>query len=323
MHKRRSVLAAVTALLMAMVTLSGCSDSSEDSGSEDGLRVAFTPGFSTLAMHVADTEGIFKKHGLDIDLTEGIDLATYISALDNQYDISMVTSGVFLPAAQRLDVVAVAGMQINVEDPPNSVVMTDDDSIQGPMDLVGKTVGTASITGTSAQALQYLVKEGGGDPNSVRIVQVGFGEQADQLKAGNVDAVISALPFWTGLESAGYRVVFDAAFEAAKTATGADVSLSAFWGATQSYADENADKIEAFRSALTEAVQWITDNETEARGMLVDWLGVDEQTSKNAPLPAVSVDITAEQLEPSIVLMESLETIPPGLKADDVIWTAP
>lgn len=328
MTKKTRMRATLTALLLAVVALSGCgggsgSDGGGKSGGNDTLRVGFTPGFSTLPVHVAKTQGIFKKNGLNVELTEGVDLATYVAALDNQYDISMVTAGVFLPAAQKLGVVAVGGMQINVADPRNSVLMTDDDSIRKPLDLVGKTVGTPSLTGTSSQAVKYLIQEAGGDPDRVRLVQVGFGEQADQLKSGNVDAVISALPFWTGLEDAGYRVAFDAAYEAAKVATGATESLSAFWGATRSYADANAEKVEAFQTSIAEAIQWISDNEPEARGMLVDWLGVDEKTSKTAPLPAMSAEVTAEQLEPSIVVMESLGSIPKGLKADEVIWSGP
>jgi ABC-type nitrate/sulfonate/bicarbonate transport system substrate-binding protein len=49
------------------------------------LRVAFTPGQSTLAVHAGLVNGYFKQNGLDVTLTEGQHLPTSIAALDKQW----------------------------------------------------------------------------------------------------------------------------------------------------------------------------------------------------------------------------------------------
>ena len=116
------------------------------------LRVAFTPGHSTLAVHAALVNGYFKQNGLDVTLTEGQDLPTFIAALDKQYDISMTTAPIFLNAvAQGVPVKAVAGMQLTVSDPPTNPLLTKNPAINSVKDLAGKTVGGPTLTGEGLQ----------------------------------------------------------------------------------------------------------------------------------------------------------------------------
>ena len=328
MKSRSLVLWAIIALVMG--TLVGCGQTNSSAGSngsdsaERGLttvRVAYPQGAATLPLRLGQTQGIFEKHGLKLAATEGVDFATYIASLGKQYDLSAASPGILFPAMTKMPLVAVAGMQLNAANPKNSVLVTKDPSINSVKDLAGKRVGVAIVTGSNVQALNYLLEAEGVDPKSVKYVQVGFAEQADQLRAGNVDAVVSAIPFWTVLEQAGNRIVLDVYVEASKAATGREESFNVAWIAQESYANEHPEILKSFKAALAESIEFMYNNESVAQAELVEWLGMDPELAKNAPVPSVSAEITKEQMEPMLVIAEAAGVVQNGaVNLDEAIW---
>jgi ABC-type nitrate/sulfonate/bicarbonate transport system substrate-binding protein len=272
------------------------------------LRVAFTPGHSTLPVHAALVNGYFKQNGLDVTVTEGQDLPTYIAALDKQFDISMTVATIFLGAvAQGVPVKAVAGMQLTVSDPPSNPLLTKDPSINSVKDLAGKTVGVPALTGASVFSLQYLLQKNGVDPNSVKLVMVTFPEQADQLNAGRIDAALSAPPFYVPLLNSGFRNIVDTTAEATKEVTGNPnaVSVNAFFVASDSFVSQHPDEYKAFRKSLQQGIDWMKSNDPDARQMLQQWLQLTPEVAKASPTPADSSEISADQIQPWVAVMQT------------------
>lgn len=327
MKSRAVILLALITLVMG--ALAGCGQGSSSAGSKGSdpagelttVRVAYPQGSATLPVRLGQTQGIFEKHGLKLEATEGVDFATYIASLGKQYDLSAASPGIMFPAMAKMPLVAVAGMQMNVADPKNSVLVTNDPSINSAKDLAGKRIGVAIVTGSNVQALNYLLEAEGVNPKSVNYVQVGFAEQADQLKAGNVDAVVSAIPFWTVLEKAGNRVVFDVYVEASRAATGREESFNVAWVAQEGFANENPEVVKSFKAALAESIEFMYSNEAVAQAELVEWLGMDSELARSAPIPSVSAEITKEQMEPMLVIAEAAGVVPEGVvDLDKAIW---
>jgi NitT/TauT family transport system substrate-binding protein len=273
------------------------------------LRVAFTPGHSTLPVHAALVNGYFKQNGLDVTFTEGLDLPTYIAALDKQWDISMTVAPIFLNAvAQGVPVKAVAGIQLTVSDPPSNPLLTKDPSINSVKDLPGKTVGVPALTGASVFGLQYLMQKNGVDPNSVKLVMVAFPEQGDQLNAGRIDAALSAPPFYVPLLNSGFRNVVDATAEATKEVTGNPnaVSVNAFFVASDSFVSQHPDQYKAFRKSLQQGIDWMKSNDADARQMLQQWLQLTPEVAQTSPQPVDSSEVTADQIQPWVTIMQSV-----------------
>lgn len=307
-------------LLIGSMAVSACG-SDEPSASEGGtLRVAFTPGFGTLPVHLAVTEGIFEKNGLDVEVTEGLDLATYAGALDKQFDIVMTTAPIYLSAAEKLPLIAVAGAQVNVEDPPNNVLVTKDPSIKSVADLAGKRVGVPTLTGAASVGLQYLIKQADVDLDDVKLVQVEFGQHFDQLEAGSIDAVVSAVPFFTPLLANDYRIVVDTGYAAPMDATGAETNVNAFFIASEKFAEENGDVLEDFKKSISEGIESVSSDEPAARAELQKWLGMDAAIIEAAPIPGYDVELTAEMFEPWVVILKDMGIIEGDVDAEDLVW---
>jgi NitT/TauT family transport system substrate-binding protein len=327
---RRPRVLATTATVMAALVLAGCGGSDDEPEAGGGsssdelttVRTVFQPGFSTLVVPVAVDQGCFEEQGIELEYTEGGELATYAAALDQQYDIVFSVAGVFLSGARQLDTVAVSGLQTNIPDleRSGSPLVTKDPDIEGPLDLMGKTVGVPTLTGTSAQGTLYQIDQLGGDSSTVELVQVPFASQLEQLEAGNVDAVVSAIPFWTPMVDQGYRVVFDAMVGAAQAAGGGEISASSFFISTRSYAEANPEVVEGFREGIRCGIEWIEGNEDEARAELQEYLQLPPEVAQGAPLPGYSADMPEEHLAPFITMLTDLGVLEPGLDAEDVVW---
>jgi len=325
---KRALISAVAAITMtAGVVGCGSDDSSSESASTGGgtptVRVPFTAGFGTLPVHVADTQGFFKKNGLNVKLTEGLQLPTYIAALGRQYDIAMATPSGFLDAASKgLKVQAVSHVQI-VDDAHKNQVIVTKDPISSLTELKGKRIGVPTLTGASAQSLLYMAKAVGLSANDLKLVQTDYPNMADQLKAGRLDATMSAIPFYSGLQADGYTVGPDLMVQAVTAASKGQTKagIGALFAASPEYAAKNPDVIKKWRASLEEADQWIAANEAKARELVKTWLKVPDAVAKNAPLPGFAVDITAKDIEPYKTIAESVGGLKPGLDVSKLVWT--
>jgi len=286
---------------------SGSPDPSSASGGElTKVRLAFTPGATTLQVHLAQTRGIFEKHGLDVEATEGLDLPTWMAGLDKQWDVAMETPGVFVSGANKLDLVVLAGAQVTTEGSLQSnPLITRDPDIKEPIDLVGKKVGVATLTGSTPTSLNYLVTQAGGDFSKVDLVQVGFDQAGDQLKAGAVDAVVSSIPFADViLQDPANKALWDPQDRALRMIDPDQaVMASILFTSTRKWADANPEAAQAFQDALAESGEWMDANEADAKKELSSWLGTPQAAvdAVQWPLP-VEARITPESLQPVIDL---------------------
>lgn len=321
------LLASFVSVILAGTMLAGCGDDSSEApvSNAEGqkvtkVRLAFTPGATTLNTHIALTRGIFKKHGLEVEPTEGLDLPTWAAGLDKQWDIIMTTPGIFASAVQKVDLVVLAAGQVTTKD---SIVanplITRDPKINKAIDLVGMRVGVATLTGSTPTSIQHLIKQEGGDPKKVQFVQLPFNAQGDQLKAGGVDAVVSSVPFGAVLlEDRANRALFDVQDAALRTiAPNQEVMASILYISTRSWATQNPEAAKAFLDASLEAKEWVDANEQEAKAEMSKWLGIPSDVISKVewPLP-VQPRIGQAELQPVIDLFVAAGVTPQGQAPD-------
>lgn len=318
----RKALTTLAVAVASVLTLAGCaggataspgaSGGSSESGSLTPVRLAFTPGAATLHVHLAQSMGFFEDHGIDIQVTEGLDLPTWAAALDKQYDVTMTTGGIFVSGADKLNLAAIAGVQENVEGALSNALIARDPKITSIKDLAGKRVGVATITGTTPLSLQYLLREAGEDPSSLSLVQVPFGVQGDQLKAGQVDAIVSASPFLIPVleDSANHAVYDDVQFEAMHAAVPSQPSsANVFFISTVPWAEKNPELVSSFRAALQDAIDYINANPEDAKAELASWLKLDPALASKVDFSGMTSTVEAAQIRPLIEMSVAMGTL--------------
>jgi NitT/TauT family transport system substrate-binding protein len=298
----KRTLATVCAGLATLAVAACGADGGDSGGSGDTVRIASNSNASSLTAWVAIDEGIFEKHGLDVDYTKVENVGTLPPALGKNFDVVFVTPVQAIAAvAQGIPVTEIAGSSLDTAKDPNSYLMVPEDSdLQDLEDVEGKTIGVLTEVGTLHYATLNMLEQAGVDPASVSIKQVDGPTQLDQLEAGGIDAVETLAPFSQQLEQAGAR-----SLGTPFASMGDEISVI-WWAGTNEWADANADKVTAFRDSLEEAEQFIQDNDAEAREVLQKYTGLPAEVVANFPLPDYDASVRPDDIQNWLTVMQDV-----------------
>ena len=212
------------------------------------IKLLFTQGANNLGAYVGKDQGFFEKHGLDVDVTPTAN-GSLISAslVADAAQIGTLTPSILLQAdEQGLDIIAIAGMSTYPTNSPAAIMARTGSGIKTAQDLIGRKVGVPGLGGALDVLGRNWVKTSGVDYHKVNWVEVQFPQMIDGLKAGLVDAVVTAEPFNTRIKA------IDAGYFLAE-AEGPKGTMTLIYAATRAWTVKNPEALKAFRAAIEEA----------------------------------------------------------------------
>jgi NitT/TauT family transport system substrate-binding protein len=283
MVTRRSTLV-ITVLLGLLATL--------PAQAATKIALLFAPTTGLLPSYVAKDQGIFEKHGLDVELTLLVNQGSVVAALvSGSVQIGTPSALAVLQAADAgLDVVFLAASNVSPSPSRTGMFVRNDSGIEGPRDLIGKKVGVPSLnTLLHVMARQWL-KSNGVDYTKVNFVEVGFQQMADVLKGGSVDAVDAIDPYYDRVAAVGHSI--GNPDEDAPPGT-----LTSVYAVTRAWAAAHPDVVAAFRQSLEEAQVFIAANEAEARASLGRYTKQPAAVVAKTPMPNLAVTIRPPQIQ--------------------------
>jgi NitT/TauT family transport system substrate-binding protein len=227
------------------------------------IQVGCTATTDCASAMVGVDEGIFKKLGLDVEMTLiGINSNIPAAILSNSIQIGGPTSTVFLQAVDGgLDLVAVAGASIMSKSSNDAIAAFTRTGVDAreAKDFVGKKVGAPGLGAFLHVLFVKWLVEKGVDPKKVNFVEVTFPTQNDVLKSGSVDAVLTAEPFVARMTAAGTGQV--GARYAADLQRNEPIIL---YAASREWAEKNPDAIRKFREGIAEAAKIVNSDRDKA-----------------------------------------------------------
>ncbi|MEV4539584.1 ABC transporter substrate-binding protein [Asanoa sp. NPDC049518] len=300
--KKVSVLGLVAVVAVA---LAGCTDSDSppqapaQSGGDQlrQVRVAALPITETAALWGGSKAGIFAKHGLQVEVLPAQGGAQAIPALING-DIDFAIGqpfGPFRADLQDLGVVVIGNYASSYAtgDDINAVVASAKSGIKRPAELAGRRVAVNSLGAAGDVTIMAAVEKDGGDPKTIKFVEVAFPDAPAQLAAGNIDAAWVPEPFVTQLRGRGDTFVV-APYQATVPGLATLTTI-----ATKKRLDSDADLVADFSAAMKETLQWARDpaNETALRQSIKDNLKLPEPVADSVKLPAFGWEVDRASLE--------------------------
>ena len=200
MKKRFLALLAAGALLLTGCGAQGAANSNAeaggDGGAEDNLHhltvvLDWYPNALHAFLYEAQEKGYFAEQGLDVDIQSpaGVnDAMSMVAAGKADIGLYYQQDVIQARAEQNVPIKSIGSV---VQGPLNIVLSLKDKNITSPKDLEGKTVGYAG-TELSEALIRSIMKNSGADPDSVKLVDVGF-DLMSSMTTGNVDATIGCL----------------------------------------------------------------------------------------------------------------------------------
>ena len=230
------------------------------------LGFSASTAFST--SFVAANEGIFKKHGLDVEMKLVPNSSTTPAALvADSLQVATPTAPITLQAVEQgLDLVVLAGGSYYAKGIEDVAIMVRPDSpIKTAKDFEGKRVATAGLNAFLHVLFRKWLMENGVDYKKVTFTETPFAQQLDVLRSGQVDGILAVQPFLArALETNMGRVI------AYYIADLEGETLAGWFVATRKWVEANPKQAAAFAAAIQEATDLaIKDREIVRKANLV------------------------------------------------------
>lgn len=242
------------------------------------IKIGTMPLGHSTAMY-AEANGLFKKHGLDVEVTIFQAGPAMVQAiLSGEY-----VGGSFGPvpalnlASQGRDFYFLAMDGYHTPDHPAGAIMIrpDDTSIKSFADLKGKSVGqlaagTLTYMRLFTAADKYKMKR-----DDFKEVFVPFPQMGNLLASKQVDAVYAYPPYDTLMIKAGQAKVLVDDTEWTPWA------VASFLGVSKEWADKNPESGKKLVKVWIEAGRWVNDNQAAARKVAASYLKLPEPVAND------------------------------------------
>lgn len=322
--RRRPAAAAALALLAGLV-LAACGGDDDtttqpaagETSAGDELTtvtLASSPLGHLAPIYLAQENGIFAEHGLEIEVdTETSDLTSVPSVLAGKVDFATGDLTTLIVArAQGLDVKAVvpasASTGVAGED-YGALVVAGDSGITSPKQLEGRTVAVNILTNIAAAAAREAISADGGDPETVKLVELPFPQVPAAISTGQVDGAWVVEPFLSAAKAEG-AVPIGWGF----TDLAEDLTVSA-WYASGEFAAGNAETVTAFRDAIREAYAYAREHEDEVRAIIPTFTEISPEVAERITITGWRDEVSREAAEKLVdyALRDELITEAPDL----------
>lgn len=249
---------------------------------------------------IADEQGIFEKHGIQIEFAESVPTGAGQIAMITSGQVDVIASApasmmqALAEGLQTQFVSGIADFATSDETDAGALIVTADSEVESPGDLNGMTVGVSSINSMQQSKVMATIDEAGGDASTVEFVQVPPASMSGLLQSGEIDAASPFQPELTALlQSGDFRRIGGVNWVALGGTPGLSIASTPQWIA------ENEDVADAIHAAITEAVEWANDpaNRDGLNEVIAAHLDSDVAVLEDWVPDVYNADVSLEALE--------------------------
>lgn len=283
----------VMALAAVMSVAAACGNSGSGSsneaagGSSSGgkltdVTVGIVPFTPNAVLFLAQKNGIFKKHGLNVT-TESAAAPTPIvaSMVAGKQQFGFLTTPVLINASsQGTDVKCVAPIdgEIAPDRDASALVAGKDSGIKSVKELGGKTVAVVQLSSINLIGAQKLITDAGA--KDTKFVAMPFPQMPQALADHRVDAAVITSPYVETALKAGAVPLAHPSSDLWPNGT------IYCYAATANYLKQNPKVAKEFQDSMVEAINYTKTHEDEAKATLVDKLKLTPEDAKAQVIPS-------------------------------------
>ncbi|WP_217253826.1 ABC transporter substrate-binding protein [Streptomyces sp. AC602_WCS936] len=282
-------LTAVSVLAAATACGSSGSGGSDDSGSSDAggtttVKVGLIPIVDVAPLYLGQKKGFFEERGLKLEFSSAQGGAAIVPGVVSgqfQFGFSNVTS---LMIAQSNDVPVkavangIASTGVVGED-FEALTVKGDSPIKSPKDLEGKKVAINTLKNINETAVRASVREAGGDPDEVELVELAFDQMPAALDAGRIDAAMVVEPALATIKNQGGREIASPMIDVAP-----ELTVAMYFTSTR-YAQENPETVKKFQEATAESLAYADSHPDEVREIVTTYTKIPADVLAKVTLP--------------------------------------
>ena len=238
------------------------------------LRIGFDPIDSNTNLLAAQSQGLFEKNGLAVELQVTKNGAAGAAALlAGSLDLVQINVASIVAARQKgvpFTIVALAELYTTAA-PTFALVVPNDSTLRAPLDLVGKTVGVVAIGGLGWIAARAFVDQHGGDSTKIKFAEIPFPLMPEALASRRVDAIFVGEPNLSIAKRSGR--IFAKAYDAVSPTFLINATV-----ATTDWISSHVDVARRYNAAMQQASIWANRNRDKTAAILAKVANTDVAT---------------------------------------------
>jgi NitT/TauT family transport system substrate-binding protein len=262
----------------------------------DKLSIAVIPIADCAPIYLGKAKGFFEKQNLDIELsTQGGGAAIIPGVLSGQlqFGFSNVPS-LLIAQTKGLPFIGVAPGASSTGERGHdfsAIIAPADSPINNAKDLEGKTVAVNNLNNIGDVSVRVAVKAAGGDPKSVKFVEVPFPDMPAALANHRLEVGWVVEPFLTIARSQGAKIIDWNLVEVAPKL------MIAVYFVTAKYAEANPDIVKRFKTAMLESLAYAAAHQDEIRKTIPTYTRITPEIAEKITLPAYPVEMNRSSTE--------------------------
>jgi NitT/TauT family transport system substrate-binding protein len=306
---RRSALAAAAAVLAAAATARAQGLTS--------IKIAGVPEDSITPALWAQQSGIFRKHGLDVQIdAQRSGSAVAAGVAGGAYAIGK-SSLIALIAAHAHNVpiviIAAGGMYVTPHYNAGMIVRTDS-PIRTGADLNGKTIAVSSLNDLYTIGVDAWTDAHGGDASTVKLVELPISAIFEAVVSGRVDVGNTINPDLQDALATG-KVRFLADTNGAI----AQQFMYTAWFTTRDYLKDNPRVVAEFRDSIREAAIYANAHLPQTVDALSKFSGIQPSVIAKMARITYGTSLDPKLIQPLINATAKYKVIPAPFDARDLI----
>ncbi len=266
MKSRRFACVILTLILICSLALTGCSK--QESIGE--ITVTYVTSPLNVPSIVEKNHGIFAETMKDVgvetvnysEITSGADQTQALASGDIQFLYAVGATSVILSAANDADIKIIS---MYSRSPEAFCLFSNDDSINAPEDLRGKTIAGPQGTILHELLVAYLAS-GGLTLDDVQYMNTTIPDAMSAMMGGSVDCALLAGAAAYNTQAGGAHLV---------TNGEGLVEATICCATTQKFYDEHKDVVDSFLKAQQNVLTFLSENEDTALQEAAEYLDLD------------------------------------------------
>lgn len=268
---RRGIALVATALMTSSLAACGGGGSAEPAQGESQVttvEVGIIPSADAAVLYLGEAKGFFSKRGIKLNFNPGQGGAAIVPpVVSGQYQLGFSNVVSIMQGREQglpLTIIAPSGTSWADEDKGiNNLLTMGDSGIKSPGDLNGKRVGVNTLGNLLEVLARTSIEKGGGDPSTVKFVELPPPDLVSALVNGDLDATMCNEPFCSLAIKQGAVQIANSFYD---LAPGIEAAAAA-WFTTDQQLAQNGDLFRRLREAIAESSVYATEHPDETRQM--------------------------------------------------------
>lgn len=321
--RRRTALTVAAALTLSLGACGGGGSSATGLDPTPQVPVTVQAGFipviDVAALYLGDKQGFFTNRGIKLNVNTaqgGAALVPPVVSGQYQFAFSNIVS-VLSARAQGLPlkVISSGSNSTGVGGKDVSMIRVPENSpIKSPADLAGKKVSVNTLNNLLQMLGDVAVSAAGGDPASVKFVELPFPDAVTALHNGNIDAMVTAEPFDT-IASKGTRVIASPYLDMAKTS----LTTSVYFTSEQQL-QQNPKLFTALKAAIDESLTYANTHPDQVRAQLSSFMKIDPAVVGQVTLPTYAPGISKDSVNAFLKAAKQYNMVTADVSYNDLVW---